>query len=216
MIFGFSTEQIDRFGLYLLVAGFLLGAVALAATTLSAYLLYRSAAAAQNEANRQIAVANEQAATAQRDAETEKLERLKLEEKVAPRRLTRGQLEAIAVALSGYQKQKVVVKSYSLDIEGGVLGKQIIEALQSAGITVQDGTASDMPLGGFSVGIHVFGASSKLVEAITVAIQTQTQLAVHSSPGSPTANLPGTSTGSFLYKDIGATVLVGVKPLAQF
>jgi hypothetical protein len=164
-------------------------------------------------ANEGAAKANERASALAKEAEHERLERLKLEAEIAPRRLTREQHEAIATALSRFAGRSITVTSYSQDAESAVLTKQVIEALQTAGLKVADGTASLMQMGGFSMGIHVAGPNRDLVTTLRESLSQTAHLAV--APESPTQLVPhpaGIVSGPPNPAATDASILVGIKP----
>lgn len=143
------------------------------------------AAALANEraagAEVQIASARASAAEAMRVAETERLARVKLEAEIAPRRLSEAQRQAVMKTCKFFAgRAPVNLVSYSLDAEAAVLGTQILETLGSAGIEVKGNLASIMPLGGFSLGVHVSGPRSEqtLVTTLAVSLATDGGLAV--------------------------------------
>lgn len=169
-----------------------------------------------------VATAQATAATATRDAadankatELEKIQRLKLEAKVAPRQLTKMQQESIGVECKLFSGSRVTVLSYAMDIEGGVLGKQILLALGAAGIETEDGTASQMPVGFFVTGIKISGPDELLVRRLKNSLHTTGALWLATegeNSGLPVA--PGVMiqrATSDRHND--AVILVGVKPL---
>lgn len=167
-------------------------------------------------ANRGAAEATERANALAKEAEHERLERLKLEAEIAPRRLTREQHEAIATALNRFAGRRVMVTSYSLDAESAILTKQVIEALQAAGLKVADGTSSLMQMGAFYVGIHVAGPKRDLVTALSESLSQAAHLAV--APESPTQLVPhpaGIVSGPPNPATADASILVGIKPPAR-
>jgi hypothetical protein len=214
-ILGLSVETADRTGLATMWIGFGAGAIALVATSLSAYLLYRSSSAVQQVADERIASANERASAAARDAENERLERVKLEERIAPRRLTRTQQESIAVDLSKFERREILVKTYALDAEGAILGKQLIECFGRARLNVIDRTASESGLGGFALGIYVYGPDAELVNAVVQSVTARTGLAATQGLDPALQHAPNISVGQLEDASVRAIVLVGVKPLPQ-
>ena len=158
------------------------------------------------------AIATQKAAEANKTAEDEKNERLKLEAQIAPRRLTPAQQQEIAMACRGFSGRKVRVESYALDVEGGVLAKQIIAVLLAAKLNVDDGTASVMPLGGFSLAVHVNGDESDLVIGIASVLASVGKLDV-APPNSPLPQAPTLSVGGNPAAAKAVTVLVGVRPI---
>jgi hypothetical protein len=100
----------------------------------------------------------ERAAKAEKATEDERIERLKLEKQVAPRRLTAEQQNAIADSLKQFKGRKVNLVSYSLDVEAGILAYQIKPALQRAGLLVDDKISQFLTAGpGILLGIHING-----------------------------------------------------------
>jgi hypothetical protein len=157
-----------------------------------------------------IADANARAKAAEALAETERLERTKLEAQIAPRRLTPTQRKAIAEAVKPFAGRSVSVVSYTLDLEGAVLGKQIVDAFTDGGLHVQNDLTSDTPLsGGIAGGIFVNGTPSErdLVTALRGILATQGKL---KSVATSDTTMP---TGSFrARKPLDVEVFVGVKP----
>jgi hypothetical protein len=77
-------------------------------------------------------------AAANARAESERLERVKLEAKIAPRRLSSAQKELIASSLSNVQKPPTIaVVSRLLDAEGRDFADDISAALEAAGWSTQ-------------------------------------------------------------------------------
>ena len=92
-----------------------------------------------------IAEANERAAEANRKAEEEKLARVKIEEKLAPRQLSDEQKNKIGRMLSEFasipgtgNKQKVSVFSVSGSFESQIFAQHIVHALTIAGWNVDE------------------------------------------------------------------------------
>jgi multidrug efflux pump subunit AcrA (membrane-fusion protein) len=158
------------------------------------------------------AKATDRAAEATKAAEAEKIERLKLEAQIAPRRLTTEQMRAIASRCQKFKGRTVSVISYALDSEGAILGKQLIAVFGASGILVQDGTASSSPLGGFSIGIHVTGSDQELATLLRQTLSVDAQLGVappNSEGGGAQFEMRTGPSGPAP----DATVLVGVKPI---
>jgi hypothetical protein len=91
-------------------------------------------------ANEKSARANERAAKAEREsarlnqiAEDERLARVKIEERIRPRRLSPQQREAIRVALSRHSGARVRISTIADDAESGNLGADIKDAVSLAG-----------------------------------------------------------------------------------
>jgi hypothetical protein len=79
-----------------------------------------------------VAKANERASEANRIAEEEKLARLKIEERLAPRSLTKEQSDKLTAALGKFPGQKIEIMEYSLSREASSLSKKIQAALVAA------------------------------------------------------------------------------------
>jgi hypothetical protein len=121
-------------------------------------------------AKSEIAAANKKASEAQERTETERLLRIKLEQQVAPRRFGPENLKEASRKLAGLAGQPAHVTSYSLDLESGLFAGQIIECLKNAGLVVTDNRSSILPMGGFSIGVHISGSDKKAVEEIALVL----------------------------------------------
>jgi hypothetical protein len=205
---------------FLIIAGFF--ALIAGAATWAVVRLQRIEIAESNEelerykldAGKSISEANARANEANQKAESERLERLRLEAVVAPRSLSLSQQNIIAEFLKPFSGKRVSVTTYSLDGEGASLATQIIASLNGATIEVDNNLASVMPMGGFALGVHVNGDDSGLVEAIRTALGGVGGLFV--APPNTPAPLGGASMqtapadGS---KPVAASILVGIKPV---
>jgi len=87
------------------------------------------ASAKGEEARAVAAVANERAAEANEKAETERLARIKLEAKIAPRRLSSEQRRRMVAALSASARHQFTITSRMLDTEGADFALDISAAL---------------------------------------------------------------------------------------
>ena len=114
--------------------------------------------------------------------------------------------------LSRFQGRRVGITTYALDGEGATLGMQIVVILRAAGISVEDRTASMMPIGGFAPGVHVSGTRDDLVSRIRTALSAFGHLVV-APAGSPTQGGSGMSTGAGSPAPVDAEILIGVKPI---
>jgi hypothetical protein len=144
--------------------------------------------------------------------ERERIERLKLEAQIAPRRLTPEQQQQITQLCSRFRGRRVIVVSYSLDIEGAVLSKQIVAALQGSGMTVVDSTTGMMAIGGILIGIHVNGAEHDLVNSLSTILATAGRLSV-ARPNSDPPTSPGAYSNGRPEEPQPVSILVGVKPM---
>lgn len=156
------------------------------------------------------AKAMQRAAEATKTAEDERIERLKLEAQIAPRRLTLEQMQSTASACIRFQGRSVTIRSYALDAESAILAKQLITVFQASGVQVQDATASTSPVGGFMLGIHVTGRDSTLVGEIKRILSDDGKLEV-APPG--TEPKGGWEIGTGPTTPTDAEIMVGVKPL---
>ncbi len=164
-------------------------------------------------ATAEAARATERAAEATKAAEAEKIERLKLEAQIAPRRLNLQQEQSIAVLCAPFRGRSATVVSYAMDAEAAVLAKQIIATLNASGIKVVDSTASLQTFGGFSLGIHVDGRDPQFAASLRSALSGVGQQMV-----APAGSASGSGTGISMGNSGGSsevTILVGVKPLQQ-
>jgi len=169
-----------------------------------------SAAKDIGSAQADAARANAKAAEANKTAEDERVERVKLEAQVAPRRLSVAQEQAIATRCLPLRFTGVRVTSYALDAESAILAEQIVNTLRAAGVNVDDNTASVVSMGGFALGIHVTGTDAAAAAIIRQAISTETSLAV-APEGSPMPSAPTMGTGNITPEPV--VVLIGVKPI---
>lgn len=144
---------------------------------------YKAAKDAEGQARKFeaiIATANARAEEARQIAERERLERVKLEAQVAPRRLSREQEMSITSSLKHFSGRSVTVVSYSLDVEGGVLATQIISTLQGAGILVEEKIAGLAVGGPFWTGVILKGPAEEqdFIDALTTTLMNDGRLAV--------------------------------------
>jgi|ERR1022692_762931 hypothetical protein len=121
----------------------------------------KSAEATAKKFESQIAEAQRLAAESAKEAESERLERIKLEAAVAPRRLSLDQQRRIADACRKFRGHLVMLESYSPDGESFSLGEQILASFRAAGIIVADSRAGMTVTGGFDFGVHVRGPESE-------------------------------------------------------
>jgi hypothetical protein len=167
----------------------------------------------EKETRRAIAdsdLAKESAAKANEKAESERLERVRLEAAVAPRSLGLEEQGLIAGFWKPFSGKRVSVKTYMLDIEAAGLARQIISCLLAAGIDVDSRLASEMPFGNLAVGIHVDGSDLELVKKIRGALATVGRQWV--SP-LPIKEIPSMRLGSSQEEaPVAATILVAAKP----
>ncbi len=167
----------------------------------------RDAAGAQKESG----IANQRAGEANARAETERVERLKLEAQIQPRELNLTQQNKVGTALHSFRGSHVNVVSFSLDVEGWRLGQEIIASLRSGGLLVTDSTNNLMIFGGKPLtGIQVWGRpqEKELVDALTKALRSEGGLEILP----PNLNPPPPDVADPLVK---VQIMVGIKPVAH-
>jgi hypothetical protein len=148
-----------------------------------------------------------------RDLADANLARLKLEEKLAPRRLDANARSGLQSSLQRVARRRVRVESYSLDLEAAMLAGQIKNAL-GAILVVEDWIGAEPPARIFAKGINITGDDKELVEALVTAFRNVGLLDIG------TVKLPPEPGGAILEeetpekKKADAVVLVGVKPIA--
>lgn len=123
------------------------------------------------QAEAQIADANARAAEANLKTEAERVERLKLEAQIAPRRISEADCRIIAAALAPLAGRKIAVASYAQDTEGTVLATQILFCLHAANIQVIDDRLSVSALGGLNFGVLVSGDDGSMTWLIKESLE---------------------------------------------
>lgn len=148
----------------------------------------------------------ERAAQLEKEAESERVIRLQLERQVAPRRFGPENLKQGSQKLTGLSGQPAVVASYSLDLESAMYAGQIIECLRGGGLVVTDNRSSIMPLGGFSIGVHISGSDANAVEKVAKVLWAFSNaiVKIDAAPSPPQGQAGAVSPIS---------ILVGPKPL---
>lgn len=149
MLWNAPVEFWDAWGLRLMLAGAALGTLALVVSLASSFILYKVAAVAQEDSDRRIAETRERAAVLERDAaalraqaESDRLARIKLEERIVPRRLSGEQKVALVAAMSSLPKPNVAVVSRLMDNEGSDLAADLKIAFAEAGAVIVPGNLS--------------------------------------------------------------------------
>jgi hypothetical protein len=155
---------------------------------------------------KQTSEADARAAEARSMAEQERLERIRLEAQIAPRRLSNEELDAITTTCRQFSGKVVTLVTYALDSEALILGRQIEGALMAAGLHVNPNFASLQPFGGFIQGIQISGPVSEqdLVSRLTVSLAKDGKLSVLQ----PRNLLEGQGQRN---KEV--VILIGVKPI---
>lgn len=157
-----------------------------------------------------VADANARAAEANRKAEEERLARIKIEERIAPRRLSTEQLKLLTAIFINFPGRTVRVSSYELDVDGAMLGMQLLSAARGAALPVDPKLLSQGAIGGMTIGISVTGTDAALV---TATIEALGSFGLHPTPDPP----PPTAGMSFGGQGVPLPlkIFVGVKPLAE-
>jgi hypothetical protein len=200
-----------------------LAAVAVVITTTSVVVLTRESAdqakreleAYKIDAGVRIAQAEKSAGEANQKAESEKLERLKLEAAVAPRRLSLDDQRSCSLSLKAFTGERVVVSSYTLDSEAMGLAGQLISALNNAGIIAIDARSTLTPTGTIDFGIRING-NGPLVSAIKSALPSvlfENNSSVSLAGGVGGGSIRMGSGPSPMAHTSSARILVGVKPI---
>lgn len=206
------AERVFSWAHWFLLGALVVGLIATYAVVVSGNIKEAYLKRGIAEAGQRAAEADARAAEANRKAEEERLERLKLEAKIAPRRLNTDQQRAIAAALKSFSGRKVMVKSYAQDVEAAILGKQIIESLKSANIDVSDNILSVSALGSIALAVRVTGNDKALVATLLDILSSVGKLLV--TPEPPPA-VTGMSVGGRDESAMAAIIFVGAKPIAQ-
>ncbi len=158
----------------------------------------------------EIGKAQRAASDANTKAESERLARTKLEEKIAPRRLNEAQSRDISDALKPFSGKRIVISSYAFDTDGIVLAEQIQAAVMHAGISVVNEIGAHIPAHAPIIeGVQVTGTNGRLVSELK-------KLMPNAGIGlSPDSFVPGPELLEFKNTptDVLATIYVGAKPI---
>jgi len=141
----------------------------------------------------------------------QRAEILRLEAAIQPRRLGPEQQKAISDALVSFAGRKALLRSYSFDTDGLVLGKQIMGALTPR-IGGVDSIGAVTPVGGpLSEGVSITGSDAAFVNALTSAFAGIGKLSVNNDP--PRYGVGSMMTAPAVMPPTDVTIFVGVKPL---
>ena len=124
-----------------------------------------------------------------------------LETKLAPRRLSHDEIEGLKVAAKPFKDQAISIWSYGVDLEAGMLARQIRDALQWAGLPVVDSIGHMVTSWNPRVGVIITGSNDKLVEALLAALKPVSPVRVSLDPERAKTAIP-------------AEIFVGVKPIS--
>jgi hypothetical protein len=154
------------------------------------------------------AASSERARSLEKEAEDLRSKNLALEAQVAPRRMDQ-QCKDFPPSIKSFSGEVVRVDSYILDIDGGILGAQIVGCLNSLGIKADMGLSSIVPTGWFGVGVSVSGRNEPLVSAIREAL-VRANIRLVDGTGLFAGNQ--ISPHPWAIPNPAATVVVGIKP----
>jgi hypothetical protein len=173
--------------------------------------LEKETAEALSEAGMAIERASEldiKSAALNKEAEELKAKNLALEAQIAPRRMDQ-QCKDFPPSVKYFSGEVVRVDTYILDIDGGILGAQIVGCLNSLGIKADNEISSIVPTGWFGVGVFVSGKNETLVSAIKEAL-VRAKVKVVDGTGIFEGNQ--VTTHPWVVPNPAATVVVGIKP----
>jgi len=137
---------------------------------------------------------------------------LALNAEIAPRRLTPEKQQSISTALTAFSGKNVQLVSYGLDVEAAVLGRQLREALEGAGLGVGDALMTRASNGSVEFGVHVVGRNADLVRALIVALL---KADIDAARGDDPPGGGSTDTQAAGVAIVDASVLIGVKPITR-
>ena len=208
---GMSAEFAEK--VFLWANWFLVGALAVG--VIATYLVIASGKTKEAYLKWGIAEAGQRAAEAEARAAEADHARIKLEARIAPRRLDSASQETFVSSLQAFSGRFVRIESYALDAEGEILSTQIKEAL-AAVLDIEDWIGAERASGNFTKGINVSGDDDGLVNALASALRDVGLTSVSTEP------LPPPTESTLLLEesrskspDVAATLLVGVKPIVQ-
>lgn len=122
------------------------------------------------ELQERAANAESKAAEAMLAAETERIERLRMEAELSPRRIPPGAREELAARLSEFRGLSVSVTSLTNDLEGAMLASQIVDLLRECGMVVEANIGGFMPFGGVGAGVQIQGKNRALAMALSMGL----------------------------------------------
>jgi hypothetical protein len=161
-------------------------------------------------------LAEQKAAEADRKAEEERLERLKLEALISPRSLTLDQQKSLIELSRPFAGMKVTIASPPMDGEALVLAQQLLSCMNSAGIITLSHIGEISHISGFVFGIHMTARTgSEKTEQFFKTLYSELasfgQLvnADHGNAAIPLMSLPNDSA----IKDAVLGIFVGTKPV---
>jgi hypothetical protein len=194
--------------LYKMLFGGIVVTIAIAAEVLLTFFAQGAETKLRNDNKSYVTLLEKEASDTALKAEQLKAENLELEAQVAPRRVDQ-QCKDFPHSIKDFSGEADRVDSYILDIDGGILGAQIVGCLNSFGIKADSELSSVLPTGGFGVGVFVSGQNEPLVSAIKEAF-VKANVRVVDGTGLFEGNQRTSRAGS--PSNPAATVMVGIKP----
>lgn len=145
-------------------------------------------------------------------AESERLERVKLEALIAPRSLSIEQQRQLSTKLSRFAGDKVVVASLAESGEPLWIAEQLINSLTTSGIVVVDMRGGYSSISGFSFGIHLGGSNRDLIKLLETELRADGQ-----EVSSDTTWAKGILTTPDMrpIEGAAAAIFVGTKPIPK-
>lgn len=153
---------------------------------------------------------DEYVATIQHGTEALRSENLALEARIQPRRLSPEQQKSLANLLVKFPGKTVRVTSYALDVEGAMLGTQILRVANGAGLPIDPRLLSEGALGSLMTGISVTGTDAAMISVVLSALESF-GLAVTPNPPPPSS---GMSLGG-QSAPLPLKIFIGAKPIAE-
>jgi hypothetical protein len=139
----------------------------------------------------------------------QRAEIISLNTRIAPRSLTTEQQKTLAESFAKFPGKMVSVSSYMMDIEGDLLGKQILHAVSLAKLPEDDARMRVSSFGSVMVGIAVTGTDSDFVAAATA---TFVSLGLTSVSHEPSNNF---MDSIYEQKSFPLKIFIGAKPLVE-
>jgi hypothetical protein len=175
------------------------------ARTLELRAQLATAEAATKASQAKIAEANANAEEARSMAESERTERTRLTLMASPREFNEAEMTNIQAGLDAYRGKTVSIVTYANDIEGVLLGRQMIELLQNGGLRVRDIGPTLPPTGELLRGLYVDGLAgeAEFVGTLRRLFRDRSRIAINDAEP-PQRLTPPTGTD--------AVILIGFKP----
>jgi hypothetical protein len=152
--------------------------------------------------------ANERAAKLENQAAALRADNLSLENQIAPRRLSREQIDELAKVFQANHGKTAIVSSYAMDLEAASVGDQIMQSARWANFDMVDSRMSISSLGSIMWGIGVTRDDQVFVTAL---MKTLNSFGMRASIQAP----PAGAAFSVVEETprAQARIFIGVKPL---